>query len=158
MHVMHRRRFYPFVLLVGILLTTACTGLRRDTLPPEVSVADIALVGVTMFEQEWELTLRTRNPNDHALNLRTLDYQIMVEDRPFARGLSNEAVTLPAMGDALVRTRVTTSLFDTLRQFQAMDYTPGKPVRYRISGNARVGNVPFALPFDRRGEFVMPAL
>jgi len=111
-----------------------------------------------MFEQEWEITLRTRNPNDHALNLRTLDYQIMVEDRPFARGLSNEAVTLPAMGDALVKTRITTSLFDTLRQFQAMDYTPGQPVRYRISGNARVGNVPFALPFDRRGEFVMPAL
>ena len=147
------------VILVSLLLVlTACTGLRRDTQPPEVTLSEITLVGMTFLEQEWELTLRARNPNDYPLHLRTLDYQIMVENKPFARGLSNEAITLPAMGDALVRTRITTGLFETLRQFQAMEYVPGMPIRYRITGNARVGNVPFALPFDRRGEVIMPSL
>lgn len=146
------------VAVISLALLAGCTNLRSEMLPPEVQLSDIRLVSMTMLEQEWELTLRARNPNDQSIDLRSLEYQILVEDRPFARGLTANAVTLPAMGDALVSTRVTTGLFETLRQFQAMQYTPGKPVSYRISGSARVGGVPFALPFDQRGEVLMPAM
>lgn len=146
------------VAVISFILLAGCANLRSEMLPPEVALSDIRLVNMTMLEQEWELTLRTRNPNDQAIDLRSLEYQILVEDRPFARGLTNSAVTLPAMGDALVRTRVTTGLFETLRQFQAMQHEPGKPITYRISGSARVGGVPFALPFDQTGEVLMPAL
>lgn len=145
------------LLLIATLITTACTGLRGNTEPPEVTLSGVALLGVTLLEQEWELTLRARNPNDFPLTLRSLDYRIFIEDSPFGRGMTGNAVTLPAMGDALITTRVVTSLFDTLRQFQALDLATGAPVRYRIEGHARLGNSPLKLKFDHDGAVTLPA-
>lgn len=145
------------LLLIAAVIATGCTGLRSNIEPPEVTLSSVALLGVTLLEQEWELTLRARNPNDFPLTLRSLDYRIFIEDAPFGRGLTGNAVTVPAMGDALITTRVVTSLFDTLRQFQALDLATGAPVRYRIEGHARLGNSPLKLKFDHDGAVTLPA-
>lgn len=149
--------FRLILLLIAAVIATGCTGLRSNTEPPEVTLSSVALLGVTLLEQEWELTLRARNPNDFPLTLRSLDYRIFIEDSPFGRGMTGNAVTLPAMGDALITTRVVTSLFDTLRQFQALDLATGAPVRYRIEGHARLGNSPLKLKFDHDGAVTLPA-
>lgn len=149
--------FRLILLLIAAVIATGCTGLRSNTEPPEVTLSSVALLGVTLLEQEWELTLRARNPNDFPLTLRSLDYRIFIEDAPFGRGLTGNAVTVPAMGDALITTRVVTSLFDTLRQFQALDLATGAPVRYRIEGHARLGNSPLKLKFDHDGAVTLPA-
>lgn len=148
---------FRLTLLVIVLMSTGCTGLRSNTEPPEVTLASVALLGVTLLEQEWELTLRARNPNDFPLTLRSLDYRIFIEDAPFGRGMTGNSVTVPAMGDALITTRVVTSLFDTLRQFQALELTTGAPVHYRIEGHARLGNNPLKLKFDHDGAVTLPA-
>lgn len=149
--------FRLILLLIAAVIATGCTGLRSNTEPPEVTLSSVALRGVTLLEQEWELTLRARNPNDFPLTLRSLDYRIFIEDAPFGRGLTGNAVTVPAMGDALITTRVVTSLFDTLRQFQALDLATGAPVRYRIEGHAQLGNSPLKLKFDHDGAVTLPA-
>lgn len=151
------RLTFRLTVLLLVALASACTGLRSSTEPPEVTLTSVALLGVTLLEQEWELTLRARNPNDFPLTLRSLDYRIFIEDSPFGRGMTGTAVTVPAMGDALVTTRVVTSLFDTLRQFQALDFNPGQPVRYRIDGHARLGGSPLKLKFDHEGAVTLPA-
>ena len=52
---------------------------------PEVSVSGIALNSISLFEQEWGLTLRARNPNDRELTLKSLDYEIFINGEKFAR-------------------------------------------------------------------------
>lgn len=146
------------LLTAALLLTTGCTSLSRDTVAPEVHLASVALLGVTMLDQEWELTLRVRNPNDHALKLRTVDYQIFLGEHRFARGLAKPDEDIPAMGDALVTTRVTTGLFATLKHLQALDYRGDKPLEYRIEGQARVGGIPLPLSFRHAGNIDFPNL
>lgn len=143
--------------VVGLLaLLGACqtlSGLKA----PEVNLSSIQLESVTMFEQQWQVVLRARNPNDRDLTLESLDYELYVNGHKLARGLTGQPVTLPAMGDALVPTEVTTSLLENLGQLQDMQSQPGAPVHYEIKGTARVAGVMFPVHFDHKGQIALPA-
>ena len=125
---------------------------------PEVSVSGINLNSFNLFEQEWGLTLRARNPNDRDLTLKSLDYEIFINGEKFARGLTGDSVTLPAMGDAQVTTTITTSLLSSLKQLQKIQQQQDKPLQYRLVGKARVAGVPLPLSFDKEGEMKLPAM
>lgn len=139
-----------------LALLSACqtlSGLKA----PEVNLSSIQLKGVSVFEQQWRVVLRARNPNDRDLTLKSLDYELYLNGHKLARGLTGKAVTLPAMGDALVPTEVTTSLLENLGQLQDMQGQPGAPVHYEIKGTAEVAGVMFPLHFDHQGQVSLPA-
>ncbi|MDX1803963.1 MAG: LEA type 2 family protein [Alcanivorax sp.] len=147
---------FSTLLLTAIVMLGGCqtlSGLES----PDLSVSDIRLDNVTLFEQQWDLTLRARNPNDRELTLKSLDYQIYLNGEKFARGLTSDSVTLPAMGDALVTTHITTSLFSSLKQLQKLQQNSNQPLQYRLVGKARVAGVPLPLSFDKQGQVSLPA-
>lgn len=123
---------------------------------PEVNLSSIQLKQVSVFEQQWQVVLRARNPNDRALTVNSLDYELYVNDEKLARGLTGESVTLPAMGDALVTTHITTSLLQTLSRLQSVQENPGAPLNYEIKGTARVAGMMIPLHFDHTGTFTLP--
>lgn len=139
-----------------LMLLTACTGIKRDTIPPEMSLSSVQLLGASLFEQQWQLTLRAHNPNAYPLKVRALDYEVFIEDKSFARGMSDEKIELPAMGDTLVKTRVTTSLLEMISSFQALNKARGEPVAYRIDGSALLGSMPVPLKFSYSGSTILP--
>lgn len=143
-----------FAVVIFALLLSACqtlSGLEK----PEVSLSSVQLEQVSVFEQQWHLVLRVRNPNDRELTLNSLDYEVFFNGERFARGLTGERVILPAMGDALVSTRITTTLLGTLQQLQGLQRLD-EPLDYEIKGKARVAGVGFPLHFDRKGQFTLP--
>lgn len=142
---------------IGLLILSGCQSLAGLE-SPEVSVSGINLNNFSLFEQEWGLTLRAQNPNDRELTLNSLDYEIYVNGKKFARGLTNESITLPAMGDAKVTTTITTSLLSSLQQLQKIQQNQDQPLRYRLVGKARVAGVPIPLSFDKEGEMKLPAM
>ncbi|KZX73806.1 hypothetical protein A3717_24150 [Alcanivorax sp. HI0013] len=144
-------------LIMAAMITSGCQTLGSLE-APEVSVTGIALNSISLFEQEWGLTLRARNPNDRELTLKSLDYEIFINGEKFARGLTGESVTLPAMGDAKVNTTITTSLLSSLKQLQNIQQQQDKPLQYRLVGKARVAGVPLPLSFDKEGEMTLPAM
>lgn len=138
-----------------LFLASACqtlSGLEA----PEVNLSSVRLEQVGVFEQQWQVVLRARNPNDRSITLKSLDYELFVNGERFARGLTGEQTTLPAMGEALVSTRITTSLLSTLGRLQEFQEQPDKPLQYQLKGSARVGGVAFPLHFDHKGEFQLP--
>ncbi len=151
------RKFAAIWLIMAAMITSGCQTLGSLE-APEVSVTGIALNSISLFEQEWGLTLRARNPNDRELTLKSLDYEIFINWEKFARGLTGESVTLPAMGDAKVNTTITTSLLSSLKQLQNIQQQQDKPLQYRLVGKARVAGVPLPLSFDKEGEMTLPAM
>ena len=109
-----------------------------------------------MFEQRWQAVLRARNPNDRAVTIKALDYEILVNGERLARGNNNEATTLPALDDVLITTSVSTSLLGTLQQLQRLQQNAGEPLKYQLKGSARVAGLAFPIHFDREGEFTLP--
>ena len=149
------RKIAAIWLIMAAMITSGCQTLGSLE-APEVSVTGIALNSISLFEQEWGLTLRARNPNDRA-DPQDLDYEIFINEEKFARGLTGESVTLPAMGDAKVNTTITTSLLSSLKQLQNIQQQQDKPLQYRLVGKARVA-MPLPLSFDKEGEMTLPAM
>lgn len=145
--------------LPGLLLTlllAACAGLTSDVEPPEVSVAGLALSRPGLFEQELQVDLRVRNPNDFDLGVDSVRFALDVNDSTFARGRTNQHFDLPALGEAVVPVTVAVPTNDLINRLMAVGTE--RRIQYRLSGAAKLEGLLFDVPFERDGELTMPEI
>lgn len=149
---MDRRRFVHAA-GAGVVLgwLAGCTGTWLRPLKPEVALADVRFEGGNLLEQRFVLTLRVTNPNRFEIPMQGLTFTLDVADQPFAHGMGNRPVTIPALGEALVEVKATTGLVSFLSQFGKLGKTPGA-IPYRLKGRLVTGGRFGDLDFDRRGE------
>lgn len=136
--------------LLCTLLLLACTSLDRlRPQAPEVTLAGIRPVSISLFEQIFEVDLRVHNPNSFELPIEGLEYTLRVRDEKVARGGSSEAVTLPPHESRLVTVSAVGSLFGLLQLLRKQQDTA---FDYRLEGSVDVGGVPGRVNFDREGS------
>jgi len=138
--------------VVVCVLVSACASLGGYREKPRVSLVSIQPLDMTLLEQRYQLVLRILNPNDVDLPLSGLSYGVEINGREFAYGVSRQAVTIPALGEAVVEVEVISSLLDMLRQLQALDDGAAHRLDYRISGRLSLANRRGKLPFDYSGS------
>ncbi len=144
------RRGFVVLALAGALLG-GCAGSAFRPLKPEVTVADIRAEGGNLLEQRFLLTLRVTNPNRFEIPVEGVSFTLDVAGEPFARGVGNKPVTIPAMGEALVEVKATAGLAGlVLRQFKNLGRGLDK-LEYRLQGRLVSGSFG-AYDFDQRGE------
>lgn len=137
--------------LAAPLLLAAC-GLAGDPVPPLVRLADLRLLESGVFEQRFEIDLRIGNPNDFALPLDGLTFDLEVNGEPFLRGFSDQRVTIPRLGEGLVSVAASTTLIDVVRQMLLLSQR--NDLSYRLSGLAYLDS--FArrsVPYESAGSF-----
>lgn len=155
--MLHRR----FVIGALFLMATGCAGGfglgSRDFKSPEVTLSDIQFRGAGLLEQQLGLVLRLRNPNDADMPLRGLKVKLNVDGEPFATGLSNENVTIPALGEKTVTVDAVSSTSDVLNQLRGV--TGLKDIKYAIDGTAFLrGESDRKLPFEQKGVLRLSGL
>jgi LEA14-like dessication related protein len=127
---------------------SACASLES----PRISLSDMALQQTTGFETVLQVSLRVLNPNDIGLNIRGVDCTLKVNGKPFARGISNAPVQVPAFGSSTVPITVFSSALDIARSLISM---PGhNEVNYELKGYVRLektGWLISKLPFKSGG-------
>ncbi len=108
-------------LIPALVLATAGLGCasmnRQDVIPPDVHVSNLALLEATVFEQRMRLDLRVSNPNDFDLPIDGLRFELRLQDQVVARGVSDESVKIPRLGDGVVPVTTTTSSVALIKQF-----------------------------------------
>lgn len=147
-------------LLTAVLLASAlagCAWLPGRVESPAVHIADIRLLNATLFEQQYALSLRVQNPNDFDLPIEGLSYEIELNDQPFARGASAQAVTVPRFGSALLEVEGVSTIGDLLRQYRQVGKGELKGLRYRLKGKLSLQGSAARIPFDYQGEIGLPA-
>jgi len=139
-----------FVLLC-VLVLIGCSGLQPSRPRLDVTLADITLTQVGFFEQQYRVDLRVQNPSDNAVAIDGFAYQIEINGKPFARGVSDQSATVPRFGEAVLSASAVSSLSGVVQQIRQL--TSGFPdkLRYRVSGTFSVPGAA-AIPFDQRGE------
>ena len=65
-------------------------------------------------------------------------FDIDLNEREFANGMSGEKVTIPRFGSQVVNVEVITGISSFLRQFQELNKTGAGKIRYRLKGTAFV--------------------
>jgi LEA14-like dessication related protein len=137
------------LIVLFALLLSACGTTRLDQ-KPKVSLAGLELQEIGLFEQRFLVTLRVTNPNDDSVTIDGVEFKLELNDQHFASGVGKERITLPRMGDALVKLSVTTNLGSLWKQVRALQ--GGKPIGYRMTGKLYAPWLPGGIPFDRKGE------
>ena len=137
---------------------SACSSLPlHDPLPPEVSVDRIRLGKLTLRSQEVNLRLKVENPNSFDLPLQWLSFTVNVEGNELAKGKSDQAVTVPASGEALLDISVSSSrlfkfVFGYIQQLAQGKTATG----YSVTGVLKLANWPRRIPFDIDGVLEAP--
>jgi LEA14-like dessication related protein len=120
--------------------------------PPEVYLSDIAPVEIGLFEQRLRVELRILNPNDFALEVTGLDFQLDVNGIQLARGLSNEEITVPRLGESVVSVMTSTTVLDIVRQIDNLSQQ--QEMSYEIRGRLHLGNAAVgSVPFERSAKY-----
>ena len=91
------------------------------------------------------------NPNDFALDIRAVSVDLDLNGQPFASGLSNQSVTVPALGNALVPVELSSGILEVARQLLGMSQTT--EFSYAMKGTAYLGGIGADdVPFEQSGS------
>ena len=151
-----KRIAYVLCVLIALSSLAGCTGLFRTLERPRINIANITAQEVKLFEQVFDLELRIQNPNDLPLEINGLAFEMEVNDKRFATGVSNQNVTVDRLSSAVIHVEAITTLWGFLRQIAEYQQTRTPRVTYRIKGLIYSGSPSIKLPFDDAGEFNVP--
>jgi LEA14-like dessication related protein len=146
--LMHKL-LYTFSLLLTLLLAGACAQTaQRPKL--DVSITELGAAQIGVLEQTYSLKLRVQNPNPMDISTDGLSFDIEINGKPFARGVSNESVTIPRLGEAMVTVQAVSDLSGLIQQMRGIEGAATSGLRYRLTGRFFSGETPF--PFDYSGS------
>lgn len=142
-------------LAVLYLAMAGCASLLPADERVRVTVSDIRLADATLMEQSYEVTLRIQNHGDQAIPVRGGSFDLALNGRDFASGVSDSAVEIPPFGEARIDVRMVSTVFGFMRLFQGMQQDAGETLSYRISGRLATGGL-YPVAFSRSGEVSLP--
>ena len=143
------------IAFLGAVLV-GCASMGGLSEPPRVSLVSIEPVEVQLFEQRFRITLRIQNPNDREITIRGLDYEIVVNDRVFAQGVSGKPVTVPAWGENTAEVEVVSTLQRFMEQLEELGVRGEPTIDYAITGHVSVDGIPFPVPFEYQDSLGLP--
>lgn len=129
-----------------------CAGLGKPLETPRISLANIQMLEASGMESAFLVQLRVQNPNEVDLDIRGVDCDVEINGKPFAYGMSNTPVRIPAFGSDTVPVKVYASVIDVVRGLLNL---PGREdLSYQVKGRVRMSGgafLPSSLPFDSQG-------
>jgi LEA14-like dessication related protein len=81
-----------------------------------------------------------------------MNFQLDINDVELGRGVSNQAVTVPAYGEAVMEISLVSNIARLVDQVRALESGKGQGLSYRLAGGISVANHWGKMPFDYRGE------
>jgi len=151
------RRLSCYVCAMILVFSFAgCTWMGTSMERPRINIANVTPTEIKLFEQLFDLELRIQNPNDSPLVINGLSFELEINEKPFASGLSDQNVTIGRFNSEIVHVKAITSLWSFLRQVAELQRTGMPRVSYRIRGAIYAGPSGIKLRFDDAGEIQIP--
>ena len=143
-------------LIVLALLMFDCAGLYQSMERPRINIANVIPRDIKLFEQVFDLELRIQNPNDTPLEINGLAFELELNDKRFATGVSNQSLVIDRLSSDVIHVQAITTLVGFLRQVAEYQQTKDPRVTYRIKGSIYSGSTGTKLHFDDSGEIKIP--
>ena len=148
------RRVMAAAIWLAVLLLGGCAGMQLQT--PSVTLAGIEVIDANLFEQRLALKLRVLNPNTVEIPINGLNFEVELNGEPFAKGVSDRAVIVPRLGEAVLEVTAFSGFAGILRQIQGLSRGNIDAITYRIKGRLMVGTSAYGMDFDERGRLELP--
>ncbi len=142
---------YSFIFSLIIFLS-ACASFAPEPDQFKVNISSMRMLDSTLMEQRFQVSLRVMNRGRKAVSIDGMSFDIELNGKDFASGVSNEKVTIPAFSEGLVTVNVTSTIFGIIRQLHGMQQNKSGPFRYEISGSIYPSASILSIPFKEQGE------
>jgi len=164
MHPRVRRLWTGIFLALMLLATLPGCGVRQlargEIQPPKVSFQGLTIYPPKARGLPLGARLLLENPNPEPVNLLGYDYELWIEGKSVAQGVSQQAVNLPPLGQMVAEVPIMVQLpgvVDLLPQFLPMlqKSQQQRRFRYQIAGSFRLASVMggvIPIPFKFQGE------
>ena len=129
----------------------ACATAVKQLEPPVVTLAGLQLKSLDMFTQRFVLHLRVMNPNEYRLPLKHVVYDLSLDGVRIAQGTSNEKITVPPLGEAVIRVETETNLLALHQQMMQLLSSAKTHAEYLLQGHVSLLNRVVELPFSKQG-------
>ena len=143
-------------LIVLVLLLFGCAALFQTMEPPRINIANVMARDIKLFEQVFDLELRIQNPNDTPLEVNGLAFDLELNDKRFATGVSNQSLVIDRLSSSVIHVEAITTLVGFLWQVAEYQQTQSPRLSYRIKGSVYSGSAGTKLHFDDSGEIKIP--
>lgn len=140
-------------ILIFLALFSGCAVLPSAIESPHVSLNNLQVLDMTLLEQRYTVTLRVQNPNPVPIPISGMNFRLDINDSELGRGVTNQAVTVPAYGEALVEINLVSNLMRLFNQIRGLESNKEQSLRYRLAGGISVEDRLGKLPFEYQGEF-----
>jgi LEA14-like dessication related protein len=137
--------------LLSLMIVAACATLSPNANRLDVTLSDITPLEIGFLEQQYQVSLRVQNPSDTPVVIDGFAYQIEINDKAFARGVSDESATVPRFGQVVLSAKAVSGLSAVVDQIRKLKGGPPDAVRYRVTGKFALSGGG-SVPFDQRGE------
>jgi len=104
-----RRPVRNLLQVIVAVALSACAGMPGRE-PLQVTVADIDSIPSDGLEMGMMVKLRVQNPNDSPVDYDGVYVKVIVQDKTFATGVSDEKGTVPRFGESVIGVPVTLSM------------------------------------------------
>lgn len=144
-----------FSVCICVLLTlglSACASIPTSApIAPTVSLKSVKPLKLGLTKQELAFLLEISNPNSYDLPIQNLSFVAKLADKEVAQGISNEQVTLPANGKAVLEIIVNTRIQKILGQLLSLSSRSSDELKYNVKGFVKLANWPLKIPFATDG-------
>jgi LEA14-like dessication related protein len=140
-----------FVLFL-ILSLSACAGLEKKTEVFKVNISNLQILDSTLMEQRYQVTLRLINRSRTAYAIEGMSFDIELNGKDFASGVSNKQLQLEPFSETLVTVDVSSTIFGIIRQINNLQQNKPDAFEYQISGSVYTGQSFFSIPFEQSGQ------
>ncbi len=155
-------RKFIFVFSV-LLLLVGCKSQQIEKEPeieievkePELEIVSIAIIKADLVNTQFESVVKINNPNEFALNLSSLSYELYGNGDFWASGKGEDLLHIPALDSCQTEFRFMMNFINMDRRLLD-DIIAMKQVHYRFTGAAEVApnlpkSSPFIMSFERSG-------
>jgi len=129
------------IFLLPVLLFTFCKSQPQEVsievLEPEFEITSIIILQADLVNTQFEAALKIENPNDFALELSSLVYELYGNGAFWASGKGDNILHVPALSSCETEFRFTMNFINMSRKLLD-DVIAMRNVNYRFKGEAEV--------------------
>jgi LEA14-like dessication related protein len=152
---MQKQAAYLTGLFIVVLfgLNPGCAAKFNQLEEPKLNLVGFKLIDAQLLEQRYELTFRLLNPNDVALPITGIYYEVELAGKAFATGVNASPVDVPAYGETRVTVEMSTTLLQSIRQLATLAEAQPQQLDFHLKGHLNV-NLPMLgkIPFSEKGQ------
>ncbi|HEY1328275.1 MAG TPA: LEA type 2 family protein [Casimicrobiaceae bacterium] len=150
-----RRLMLTTLKLIVALALAGCAGMEPRE-PLQVSVADIESLPGEGLEFRMKVSLRIQNPNDSPVDYVGVYVKLLVQDKTFATGVSDQHGSIGPYGESVISVPMTLSaLRMAIYAVGMLDANPVDKIHYNLEGKLD-GPAFGSTRFQAQGELALP--